>query len=282
MAERFEFTLGSIEASIVGQALDVDVRQFPLRIRNSTVDPVRFVKLAKQVYRDLEDRRLSVSGELNRAVRTAFELFGGHRVSVAITGIDGRGDDIAVLTLTDGAQALGITQPPGEDELQFSLFSDDELVEVLTGVLPAVPAAPGGTLTVRRRADQPQSAMAARRLAEAEHDEDETDAFGNIQLRGVVRPGRSSRRERPAAADDDTMLAEILAGPRQGGGYLTANGHGRHDERRSAQPVTWLDTEQGRYLVHTDDEGGTVTARYAPAGRAQVTAAIQELISSVY
>jgi hypothetical protein len=282
MAERFDFALGSVEASIVGQALDVDMRQFPLRVGNITVDPVRFVKVAKQVYEALELRRLSIAGELHSAVRAAFELLGKPRVSVSVTGIDGLGGDIAVLTATDGAQALGITQAHGDDLLQFALFADEDLVDVLAGVLPAMNAATTGRHTVKHRQRRAVSAMAARRQAEAEFDEEETDAFGNIQLRAVVRAGSPSRR-----SSNDTESAEVLervlSGKRLGGGYIIATGYGRRGEHLTATPLSWLDTEDGRYLVRTEtDESGTVTAHYEPAGRDDVARAVQQAIASIY
>jgi hypothetical protein len=281
MAERFEFTLGSVEATIVGQALDVDVRRFPLRIRNSSIDPVRFAKVAVQVYRDLESRRLSVGGELVEPVRTAFGLLGKSHVSVAISGIDDRGGDIAVLSATDGSQALAITQSPGEDELWFNLFSDDKLVDILAGALPSARPASTGTHRVEQRAQRSVSAMTARRLAEAEEDEEETDAFGNIQLMGVVRP-RAGVNARESGADIG-VLERVMTGERLGGGYIVATGTGRHGEHLTAQPLSWLDTEDGRYLVRTaDGDQGATAAEYVPAGFTDVSKAIRQVISSIY
>ena len=281
MAERFEFTLGSVEATIVGQALDVDVRRFPLRIRNSSIDPVRFAKIAVQVYRDLESTRLSVGGELIEPVRIAFGLLGNSHVSVAISGIDDRGDDIAVLSATDGAQALAITQAPGEDDLWFNLFSDDKLVDILAGALPPARPASTGTHRVEQRAQRSVSAMTARRLAEAEEDEEETDAFGNIQLMGVVRP-RAGVNARESDADVG-VLERVMTGKRLGGGYIVATGTGRRGEHRTAQPLTWLDTEDGRYLVRTaEGDQGATAAEYVPAGFTDVAKAIRQVISSIY
>lgn len=282
MAERFEFVLEVVEALVVGPAAGGDIRQYPLRIGALPSDPVRFVKLAKQVYTDLEQRRLSVAGELHPGVRTAFELLAEHRVAVSVTGIDGLGADVAVLAVTDGAQALGITQAPETDQLLFSLFADEELVDVVTGVLPPAPAATTGAHTVRRGATRQVSAMTERRIAEAEAEEEETDAFGNIEVRGVVRPGR--RRPAPPAKKSDTaVLEQVLTAPRLGGGHLAVTGFGRHGERISGDPVSWLDTGDGRYLVHArTGEAGDFTADYVPAGRAELSRAIRAAIAAVY
>src|SRR5690606_31792958 len=57
---RFEFVLDNIEACVVGQALDVDIRRFPLRIQGIPSDPVRLAKLATIVTGELTKRRLVV------------------------------------------------------------------------------------------------------------------------------------------------------------------------------------------------------------------------------
>ncbi|MEC3980718.1 ESX secretion-associated protein EspG [Amycolatopsis sp. H20-H5] len=285
MADRFEFVLSSVEAVIVGQALGSDVRQYPLRFGNITVDPARFLQVAKHVHAALEERRLSADGDLHPGIRTAFGLLGAHRVAVAVNGVDGLGGDIAVLTLTDGAQALGITQAPGEDDLQFSLFADEDLVDVVAGVLPPARAATTGEHTVRRQATHAVSAMTARRRAEADADEEETDAFGNIELKGVVRPAprERSRSWRPPAPGGADVMERVLAAPRLGGGHLTVTGWSRRGERLVAPPIGWLDTEDGRYLVRTTTgESGELSADYIPAARGEVAAAVHRAIATIY
>ncbi|MFF5987188.1 ESX secretion-associated protein EspG [Prauserella flavalba] len=275
MSERFEFVLGSVEASVVGQALGVDVRRFPLRIRNTTTDPVRLIKLAKIVTGELAKRRLVVGNALHNQVQNAFGLFGDHRLSVAITGIDGLGEHITVLAFTDGSQALGITQR-GDDELFFSLFSDDEFVDVLAGVLPAAQAAPGAPATVRSSVTEHKSALAARRAAEREHDEEETDAFGNISIISMVEP--PPERNRGDGESDERRLRRVLAGERHGGGQITVTGHGG----AAPHSLSWLDAEAGRYLVHTTGDGGEFVARYEPAGYDDVVRAIRDAVSRAY
>ncbi|MDT8913349.1 ESX secretion-associated protein EspG [Amycolatopsis sp. PS_44_ISF1] len=279
MADRFEFTLDVVEARVAGLATGGDIRLFPLRIGAVPTDPARFARVAAAVYRAVEERRLSVRGELHPSVRTAFGLVAAPRVSVAVSGLDGLGSDLAVLALTDGRQALGITQDPRSDDLAFSLFPDEDLVEFVTGVLPAARAATTPVQTVHRGAPQAVSAMTARRRAEAAEDEDETDAFGSLR---IVKP--RSGRSRPAAEDEPgDVLQRVLAAPRLGGGHIHTTGRGRLGELRSADPMSWLDTEDGRYLVHTSmGPAGELSARYVPAGRAEVARAVRAAVSAVY
>lgn len=276
---RFEFSLNTVEASVLGRALGVDIRQFPLRIGPTSADPERFARIIKQVSLDLSARRLLVSGELNRFVRSAFELLSDHRVSVAVNGTTVQTGDIAVLSVTDGSQALAIEQPDGQDQLWFHLLPDDELVDGLVSVLPEMGPAPGGPLNVSQQAGRRLSAAAQRRVR-AQLDEEETEAFGSVEISDVVQAGSSPR----ASGDSEReWLEEILAGPRLGNGYFVATGRTRHNERRPASPLTWLDTELGRYLVQArTDRAGTTIAEYLPAGTDDVADAIGQLISTVY
>lgn len=284
MAERADFALGTVEASVVGQALGVDVRMFPLRVRNTSIDPERFTAVVRQVHSDLEKRRLSIDSELVPAVRTAFALLANHRITVSVNGIDGLGKDIAVLTVTDGAQALGITQAPGDDLLQFALFADEDLVEVLAGVLPRMRPASTGRRTLVQKEERVVSAMTARRQAEAEFDEEETDAFGNLELQAVVR-ARPETPSRPRGADGDVeVLTQVLSGVRLGGGHIIVSGIGRRGERLRSTPLSWLDTEDGRYLVwtETDEASGAVIGHYDPASQSTVANSIRDAISGIY
>ncbi|WP_020660144.1 ESX secretion-associated protein EspG [Amycolatopsis benzoatilytica] len=283
MADRFEFVLDVVEALVIGEATGGNIRQFPLRIGSLPSDPARFVQVAKKVNDSVEERRLSVGDDLRPSVRTAFELLAKPRVSVAVSGVDGLGADIAVLALTDGRQALGITQDPKTDQLLFSLFADEELVEVVAGVLPRARPASTGAATVRQAASQEVSAMTARRRAEAAEDEEETDAFGMIEVSGRVEARRPDPRVSRAPAGGVEVLERVLAQPRLGGGQISVTGWGRHGERRGGTPLGWLDTADGRYLIKSEvSPAGDLTADYLPAGHRDLARAVQQAISAVY
>jgi hypothetical protein len=223
MADRFEFTLGSVEAVMVGRTVNADVRRFPLRIRNTTVDPVRFAKLAVLVRGELERRGLCSGGRLHPSVHTALELFTKHHVSVSVTGRNAMEEDLAMVAMSDSAQAVTATQAAGSDTVRFSLFPDEELVFRIAGFLPEMAAAPQGTFTVAHRPAPAMSAMAARRRADAA----ETDAFGNLAVVGTLAtdPGHTPVARRSEAE----RLGEIMSGARRGCGFLAASG-----ERRTA------------------------------------------------
>lgn len=280
MAERFEFTLDSVEAVMIGGAVGGDVRRFPLRIRNTTTDPVRFAKLAVRVRDELERRGLSSGDELHPSVRTAMALFTEHQVSVSVTGRDAEEKDLAMVAMSDGAQAVTVTQAPRSDTLRLTLFSDEELVSAIARFLPAAPAAPRGTFAVEHHPRPTVSAMAARRRAQAAADAEDDDAFGNLDVVGTLESGPA----RPAPRRSDAeRLGDIMSGERLGVGFLTAAGRRRSGERRSVPPVGWVDTAVGRYLVETTtDDYGSTYATYRPAGGPEVEQAVKQLISRVY
>lgn len=73
--------------------------------------------------------------------------------------------------------------------------------------------------------------------------------------------------------------ATELAGARVGGGLLVASGRGRH--ARWADTLGWVDTASGRHLVRTaSDRAGSFSAEYRPAGPAELTAAVAELLAA--
>lgn len=273
----FDFVLSSVEASVVAQALGVDVRRYPLRVRNTTTDPDRLRKLAGHVSGSLAQRRLLVGKDPHPTLKRAFELFGRHRVSVAVSGLDEHGRDIAALVLTDGAEALGVAQEHGEDELAFRLFSDDDLVDVLTGALPAVPAASGPEATVRHTLPEQRSAFDAHKAAERAHDEEETDAFSNLRVIG--RTG-GAKRSRASGESGEQRLRRALSGQRRGNGQIVVSPFSR--ERSVPRSVGWVDTDEGRYLVHAGEVDNEFVARYQPAGRGDVSRAIHGLVAETY
>lgn len=232
-ADRFHFTLDPVELSVLRQAFGVRSGLFPLRLGTTTVDPVRFAAVATKVDEALDDRGLSDGGRLNPSVRTGLELLAEHRVAVSVTGA-GQGEDLTVLAVSDGVQAMTVAQPT-DDELRFALFPDDELVGAIIAVLPSARAAAGTPVVVGTGGG----------------------AFGT---------------------STDRLWAE-LAGPRLGGGLLVASGRGRHG--LWTDMLGWVDTAGGRHVVRTaTDRSGNFSARYSPAGPAELSAAVAELLAA--
>jgi hypothetical protein len=74
-------------------------------------------------------------------------------------------------------------------------------------------------------------------------------------------------------------LSAQLAGPKVGGGLLVASGRGRHGMWTDI--LGWVDTTSGRHVVSAaSDRSGNFSARYAPAGPAELSAAVAELLET--
>lgn len=84
---------------------------------------------------------------------------------------------------------------------------------------------------------------------------------------------------RDLAGAGEYRLAAALADRRVGGGLLVASGRGRHE--MWSDMLGWVGTPRGRHLVRTAaDRSGDVAAEYRPAGPAELTAAVTELLES--
>jgi EspG family len=156
----FGFTLDPIELSVLRQAHGVRSRLFPLRLGNTIADPVKLAALSEAVDDALDRRDLAEDGVLTEPVNTALELLAEHRVAVSITGAGALpGQELTVLAVSDGTQALTVTQR-SDDGLLFALFPDGELVTTVASVLPPAEAATGEPVVVGR-----ESFLGADRLA---------------------------------------------------------------------------------------------------------------------
>ncbi|MFD8494231.1 ESX secretion-associated protein EspG [Amycolatopsis sp. NPDC059657] len=281
MANRFAFTVNTVQAQILGRAHNVDVRRFPLELPGLGHDPAHLVTLAGVVSQELDKQGLSRRGRLLPAAREAFALFADDRVSVAVTGIDGTDQHFAALGLSDGAQGMTVFQYAEQYVWEIDLMPDESWIPDLVALLPEQPAAPHRPLSVTTPATAASSAYATRQAAERAHEEDETAAFGGMRVQSVVRPPVNPFHRR--GRSDAEMLADILSQPRFGSGRFLISARDRHGRNHVADPFGWLDTDDGRYLVHTHIEpDGSHTTSYASADHHDVADAIRTAIGTVY
>ncbi|MFL6126813.1 ESX secretion-associated protein EspG [Actinophytocola sp.] len=85
--------------------------------------------------------------------------------------------------------------------------------------------------------------------------------------------------EPPAGPDRIAAEPAEQSEPRLGGGLMVASGRGRHG--RWSDMLGWVDTARGRRLVRTtSDRSGNFAARYTPAGRAELIAAVTTLLTA--
>jgi hypothetical protein len=280
MPQRFSFALESLEVRVLGYALGVNAARFPLVLPDLELDPERQQQAVQQVARNLERRRLLTRGRVHPQVQTAFALFGAHRASVALCGIDHDGAHFGALGMTDFRQSIVITQIAETAEIEVELLPDEDWIATLAKVLPGIRAATGHELSLDIRQAERHSAFAEKRRTDVERDERETTSFDQLAVQTMVRPPRNPFHGRDRT--DRELLDQVMARDRWGSGRFVAAGRNRAGETAQAQPVLWLDTDLGRYLVHTrarDGDSDTVT--YRPSSSAEVAGAITAAVRSV-
>ncbi|NBH08583.1 ESX secretion-associated protein EspG [Amycolatopsis sp. SID8362] len=279
MAIQFSFVLDGPQTALLGYSLRVPVNRYPLVLPPVDPDPDQRDHATEL----LRNRRLAGKDAINPHVRTAFSLFGDCRVEAALSGIDEDGAQFRALGLSDGRQALVVSQVDGDDEIGFRLLSDDDWIDELAAAAPDMPAASGRELVVEEDValPAPRSAFAARLAVRAAADEQETRSYEQEPIMSMVRAPSSPFHGR-TRTDRDVATA-ALSRERLGSGRVVVTGHGRRRARpATTAPIAWFDTSAGRYLLRSATDDARITVRLRPGGTAALAAAIRDAVSDVY
>ncbi len=203
-------TLSVPAVDVLGEQLNLDVRQYPFEIPRFGESPDERARVVRDVWQELEAAGLAGSGRPEPEVEDALYLLSSSEVSVAAAGLlDVRnGHRLAARVVSTGeVGVVGLIDARG---LRMSFMAPDDVTGMCADLLPNAP--PGG--------GEPVRADAGRR------DSDEFRALGAITARPKFRIGHylvSSARRRGGAGrqpgltwfDNDrgryTMLAEPTA-----------------------------------------------------------------------
>jgi ESX secretion-associated protein EspG len=248
------FTLSLVAADVLGQALDVDVRQFPFDIPSFGEYERDRQRLARQVFTDLHRRGLVRNGDLDPDLTRAMRLLSDHAITVAVMGTVESTREIYARAATNGESAV-LAVKDGE-RFTLELIRPTALALTLVGLLPRADAGPGQSVTItqpepKRRDDEYLTPLNVNRGA------------NDQQLR---------------------IAASYLNRPRTGTGFFTVSGRDKWSNRETkGGGLTWLDTDVGRYLTVTRPPGddGQVRSTFSPADTARMTRQLGELIESV-
>lgn len=247
------FTLSLAAADILGQTLDVDVRQFPFDIPSVGGYEQDRQRIARQVFADLDRRGLVRRGDLDPELRRAMRLLSDYAITVAVLGTVEKTREIYARAATNGEAAV-LAVKDGE-RFTLELIRPTALARTLVGLLPNADAGPGQSVTITQPAPQ-------------RRDED------------IMSPVTNNR-------GDDQQLrlaASYLNRPRTGTGFFTVAGRDKWSGREvKGGGLTWLDTDVGRYLTLTRPPGedGQVRSTFSPADSARMTHQLGDLIESV-
>jgi hypothetical protein len=179
----------------------------------------------------LAERGLVVSGGPRPEFRAAVRVLGRPEVECYgwITTPEGERGVLAAAARGDAVLAV---RDRTQDRVRLDSIRPEGLAEALVAQLPAVPAGHGRSLNVPEAAmeDRPTGRRPGR---------GEDDGWDGLA-------GPSSRERHP----DAVGLRELLNLPRTGAGQLyVARRDALGRRRRAEQPVTYLDTANGRWLV---------------------------------
>jgi hypothetical protein len=249
------YTLSLADADILGQTLNVDVRQFPFDIPSVGALQRDRQRIARQVFVDLDRRGLVRGGDLDPDLTRALRTLSDYAITIAAMGTVENTRTVYARAATNGE--TGVLAVKDRDTLRLELIRPTALAVSLVGLLPTLSAGPGQSVTITQPgADTEQS----------------DDLFGPV------------RANRNGADQQLRIAASYLNRPRTGTGMFTVSGRDRRiGKELRGGTLTWIDTDEGRYLAvsRPPGEDGQVRSTFSPADQARLVHQLGELIESV-
>jgi len=252
------FTLSLAAADVLGQTLDVNVRQFPFDIPSFGEFERDRQRIARAVFVDLNRRGLIRRGDIDPELTKAMRTLSEYAIAIAVMGTVENDRQIYARAATNGETAV-LAVKEGQS-LRLELIRPTALALTLVGLLPKAEAGPGQSVTITQPAREP----ASRNLDE--------DDFGSVSM------------GRHAIDQQLRVAASYLNRPRTGTGFFTVTGRDRVLGRElHGGGLTWVDTDAGRYLTlsRPPGEDGQIRSTFSPADSVRLTHALGEMIESV-
>jgi hypothetical protein len=252
-----EIVCSFAELDVLGDALRVNVRQFPFAVPHLGQSVEERVRLVETVHRDLLARGLVQGGEFAPDLAQALNVFARGHVAIAMVGHAGEVQRYALAAADD---RTGVVAVQHGESIRFDLMRPESIVRGLLGLLPSLRPGPGASVTITDT-----TAPASRRRA-AEEDFSESTFTTSVK---AVHTTSAAQRE---AAE------EILRRPRLGGGYFLVTA--RRNGESELGTVNWLDTDAGRYAAIPSTGDGQVTVTYMPADLARLDHLLTRIVNS--
>lgn len=247
------YTLSLADADILGQALNVDVRQFPFEIPSVGALQRDRQRIARQVFLDLDRRGLMRAGDLDPDLTRALRTLSDYAITVAVMGTVESSKAVYARAATNGETGVLVVKDGGS--LRVELIRPTALAVSLVGLLPKLPAGPGQSVSIT--------------LPSAE---DTSDFMGPV------------RAQRGASDQQLRIAASYLNRPRVGTGMFTVSGRDRRiGKELRGGTLSWIDTDEGRYLAVSRPPGddGQVRSTFSPADHVRLVHQLGEMIESV-
>jgi ESX secretion-associated protein EspG len=256
-----EVDLSLLELDLIGAALALDVRRFPLIDvpwhGELLADRAR---LAEAAHRGLAARGLLRGPRLAPDLERLVTAYARAPLSVALSGST---HDRPYRARAGVLDSVGVLVDQRGERVRLRPFDPAGLVGRVLALVPTMRPGPGPAVTITAP-DTP-----ARRRVE---DED----FAGETFLEQVRPVRDS------AGQQWEAVRRIFDRPRLGSGYAAV--FTRDARGQDGEPVTvsWLDTDAGRYLALPErGPDGRLHVSYAPADHARLAQTLERLVSRV-
>ncbi|ONI73036.1 hypothetical protein ALI144C_44595 [Actinosynnema sp. ALI-1.44] len=249
MTESFTLSLAAVD--ILAEALGVDCRRYPFQLPGIGDFVDDRVRIAKAVFADLARRGLVRGEQLSPSIADGLRLMSRYRVAIAVMGTLDDQSDLYARVSADGDRGLLVIQ---EGQMfRFEFVRPESLARTAVSLLPRLRPGHGQSVTVTAR----PVAIEEKREGYARE----------------VRPARTMSQAQMIAAQE--MLRKV----RTGAGYFVVSAVDRDGRETRAPGLSWLDTEDGRYMAqaHPDDGGGT----FAPADTVRLVQQLEDLMSSL-
>ncbi|MET0233843.1 MAG: ESX secretion-associated protein EspG [Kibdelosporangium sp.] len=245
------FTLSLAAVDILGEALGVDCRRYPFQLPGIGDFAEDRVRIAEAVFADLTQRRLVRNEKLNPTIAEGLRLMARSRVAIAVMGTLEDESGLYARVSADHDRGLLVIQ---EGQLfRFEFVRPESLARTAVSLLPRLRPGHGQSVTIT------SGSVAT---------EENQEGFSR-----QVRPPRTASQSQLAAAQ------EMLRKPRTGAGYFVVSAMDSSGKETRAPGLSWLDTEEGRYMAQArpDEGGGT----FAPADTARLVQQLDDLMASV-
>jgi hypothetical protein len=248
------YTLSLPAVDVLAQTLNVNLRQFPFDIPYFGEYERDRQRIAREVFVDLGRQGLIRGRDIDPLLTRALRTLSEYVITVSAMGTVEKSRTIYARAAAAGE--TGVLAVKEGESLRLELIRPTALATTLVGLLPVMESGPGQSVTITQAAT-----------------DDEHDSY-----MGPVHANRTANEQALRLAES------YLVRPRTGTGLFTVSGRDRRTgKERQAGHLTWIDTDDGRYLalVRPPGEDGQSRSTFSPADPVRLTHQLGELIESV-
>ncbi|MBB5155586.1 hypothetical protein BJ970_003120 [Saccharopolyspora phatthalungensis] len=252
------FTLSLVAADILGEDLAVNLRRAPFEIPHSGATLDERARLRKDVWAELEERRLADRGRAEPEVEQALNLLHGPEIDIAVTSYDRESDEVYRARVAVAGRA-GVVAIQEESGLRIEFIDFRGLARVCVELLPEVAAGKleGGTIFAEGE-------------TKLERDDAEPDSWMASATPTWSGGGNELRK-----------VQNIMALPVRRIGYFVVSGRDGDGRLVRLPAVGWRDTEDGRYSVTTRrNNDGEDWNTFTPADKPRLARYLDEQIDN--